>query len=61
MNDNDTDFELVDAAADTALEYARSLPPGLTRSEAFKNAGKLRWAADPLQAPKSAPPGRRPN
>jgi hypothetical protein len=27
-----------DAAADAALEYARSLPPGQARSDAFKEA-----------------------
>ena len=59
VNEKD-DFEEADAAANAALEYARSLPPGFARSEAFKEAGRLRSAADQLQAPKFAPRGRRP-
>ena len=47
-------------AANAALEYARSLPPGIARSQAFKKAGKLRTAADRLRAPEFAPRGRRP-
>jgi hypothetical protein len=54
------DFEQLDAAADAALNYARSLPPGTARVQAFKAAGKLRSEADKLQAPKLAPRGRRP-
>lgn len=54
------DYEKLDAAADAALSYARSLPPGAARSHAFKAAGKLRSQADELQAPKFAPRGRRP-
>ena len=48
MSDEKDDFEQADAAADAALEYARSLPPGIARSEAFKEAGRLRRAADRL-------------
>jgi hypothetical protein len=59
VNEKD-DFEEADAAADAALKYARSLAPGTARSEAFKEAGKLRSAADRLQAPRLAPRGRRP-
>jgi len=36
VSDDKDDFEQADAAADAALEYARSLPPGIARSEAFK-------------------------
>jgi cytochrome c-type biogenesis protein CcmE len=46
VSDDKDDFEQADAAADAALEYARSLPPGIARSQAFKAAGKLRSAAD---------------
>ena len=60
MSDDNDDFEQADAAADAALEYARNLPPGLARSQAFKEAGKLRSEADRLQTPKFAPRGRRP-
>lgn len=59
VNDRD-DFEEADAAADASLKYARSLPPGAARSEAFKEAGKLRNAADRLKPPSFAPRGRRP-
>ena len=60
MNNND-DFEELDAAAEAALQHALSLPPGMARSQALKEAGKLRCAADRLQAaPKLAPRGRRP-
>ena len=59
MNEKD-DFEEADAAAEAALKYARTLPPGIARSQAFKEAGKLRSAADRLRAPKFAPRGRRP-
>lgn len=54
------DFEQLDAAADAALKYARSLPPGTDRAQAFKAAGKLRSEADKLQVPRLAPRGRRP-
>jgi hypothetical protein len=54
------DYEELDAAADAALSYARSLPPGAARSNAFRAAGKLRRQADELQAPKFAQRGRRP-
>jgi hypothetical protein len=60
VNDDNDDFEQADAAASAALEYARSLPPGIARSQAFKAAGKLRSAAEQLQAPKFSPRGRRP-
>ena len=60
MSDDNDDFEKADEAADAALEYARNLPPGIARSQAFKAAGKLRSAADQLQAPKFSPRGRRP-
>ena len=43
------DFEQADTEANAALEYARSLPPGTTRSQAFKEAGRLRSAADRLR------------
>jgi hypothetical protein len=59
VNEKD-DFEQADAAASAALEYARTLPPGVARSQAFKEAGKLRSVADRLRAPKFAPRGRRP-
>ena len=39
VSDDKDDFEQADAAADAALEYARSLPPGIARSEAFKRLG----------------------
>ena len=58
VNEKD-DFEHADAAAEAALKYARSLPPGMARSQAFKEAGKLRSAADRLRAPKFSPRGRR--
>ena len=54
------DFEQADAEANAALEYARSLPPGTTRSQAFKEAGRLRSAADRLRPASFAPRGRRP-
>jgi hypothetical protein len=60
MSAENHDFERADAEADAALEYARSLPPGIARSLAFKEAGKLRSAADRLRAPEFAPRGRRP-
>ena len=60
MSDDNDDFERADAVADAALEYARSIPPGIARSLAFKEAGKLRSVADRLRAPKFAPRGRRP-
>ena len=55
MSDDHDDFEQADAAANAALEYARNLPPGIARSQAFKEAGKLRTAADRLRAPEFAP------
>jgi hypothetical protein len=60
VNDDNDDFEQADAAASAALEYARSQPPGVARSQAFKEAGKLRSAVDRLRAPEFAPRGRRP-
>jgi hypothetical protein len=57
---NDDDFEELDAAAAAALQHALTLPPGLARSQALKEAGKLRSMADRLQAPTFAPRGRRP-
>jgi hypothetical protein len=60
VTDGKRDFEQADAEAYAALKYARSLPPGAARSEAFKEAGRLRSAADQLQAPKFLPRGRRP-
>ena len=60
VSDDKDDFEQADAAADAALEYARSLPPGIARSEAFKEAGRLRSVANRLRAPEFAPRGRRP-
>lgn len=36
-------------AADAALEYAGSLPPGRNRSAAIRNAGRLRNVADRLR------------
>jgi len=60
VSDDKDDFEQADAAAEAALEYARSLPPGIARSEAFKEAGRLRSAADRLQAPTFSRRGRRP-
>jgi hypothetical protein len=60
MSAENDDFEQADAAAEAALKYARSLPPGIARSLAFKQAGKLRSAADRLRAPEFAPRGRRP-
>jgi len=60
VSDDKDDFEQADAAAEAALEYARSLPPGIARSEAFKEAGRLRSAADRLQAARFSRRGRRP-
>jgi hypothetical protein len=60
VSDDHDDFEQADAAANAALKYARSLRPGIARSHAFKEAGKLRAAADRLRAPEFAPRGRRP-
>ena len=51
MSDDNDDFEQADAAASAALEYARSLPPSIARSLAFKEAGKLRSVADRLRPP----------
>jgi hypothetical protein len=59
VNEKDK-FEEADAAAEAAPKYARTLPPGIARCQAFKEAGKLRSAADRLQAPKFSPRGRRP-
>ena len=56
MSDDNDDFEQADAAANAALEYARNLPPGIARSQAFKEAGKLRSMADRLQPPKLCVP-----
>jgi hypothetical protein len=39
------DIEL-DAQAQTALDEARAMPPGPEKTEALRNAGKLRNAAD---------------
>lgn len=36
----------LDAEADEALEKARSMPPGPTKTEALRRAGLLRCAAD---------------
>jgi hypothetical protein len=36
VSDDDDDFEQADAAANAALEYARSLRPGIARSHAFR-------------------------
>jgi hypothetical protein len=60
MSAENHDFELADAEADAALKYALSLPPGTARSQALKEAGRLRRAVDQLQAPKFARRGRRP-
>ena len=58
---NDGDFEELDAAAAAALQHALSLRPGMARSQALKEAGKLRSAADRLHPPKVPSRGRRPN
>ena len=60
VSDDKDDFEQADAAASAALEYARTLPPGVARSQAFKEAGKLRSVADRLRPPEFAHRGRRP-
>ena len=52
---NDDDFEELDAAAAAALQHALSLPPGMARSQALKEAGKLRSMADRLQPPSFRP------
>jgi hypothetical protein len=39
VSDEKDDFEQADAAADAALEYARSLPPGIARSELLRRLG----------------------
>jgi len=57
---NISDFEEADLAAEQAFKYALELPAGPARSEALKEAGKLRTTADQLQTPKFAPRGRRP-
>jgi hypothetical protein len=44
------DFGETDEIAYQALESARSLPPGSARTDALKEAGKLRAAADRLKA-----------
>jgi len=54
-------FEEADAAAYDALEYARTLPPGPGRADAFKQAGKLRAAVDRLRSPRFPLRGRPPN
>jgi hypothetical protein len=54
-----TDFEDAHATAIEALETARKLPPGPERSDAFKEAGRLRAAADRLRPIRFAPRGRR--
>jgi hypothetical protein len=51
VSDDKHDFEQADAAAHAALEYARSLPPGI-RSQAIKAAGKLRSDVDRLRPPR---------
>ena len=43
------DFGEADEIACQALERARSLPPGSARTDALKEAGKLRTAADRLK------------
>ena len=43
-------------AAEAALKHAGNLPPSIARSQAFREAGKLRSAADRLQPPKFPPP-----
>ena len=55
VSDDNDDFVQADAAAHAALEYARSLPPGIARSQAFKAAGKLRSDVDRLRPPEFAP------
>ena len=48
-----------DGIAVNALEHARSLPPGAARTEALKEAGKLRAAADRLRELPESTSGRR--
>ena len=60
VSDDKDDFEQADAAAEAALEYARSLPLGIARSQAFKEADKLRSTADRLRAPEFSRRSRRP-
>jgi hypothetical protein len=43
------DFGEADDIAVKALDHARSLPPGPARTDALKEAGKLRAAADRLR------------
>jgi len=53
--DGKDEFHDAMAAAEAALNYARGLAPGIARFQALKEAGKLRSAADQLQAPKLNP------
>lgn len=55
----DTDFREADEIAVQALEQARSLPPGTARTDALKEAGKLRAAAERLREPLVPTSGRR--
>jgi hypothetical protein len=45
-----TDIDDLDAIAKEALEAARRMPHGPTRSEAMKKAGQLRLVADARRA-----------
>lgn len=53
------DFEDAEVIALNALEHARSLAPGAARTEALKEAGKLRAAADRLWEIPASTSGRR--
>jgi hypothetical protein len=53
------DFGAADEIAVNALEHARSLPPGPARTDALKEAGKLRAAADRLRGFPEYTAGRR--
>jgi hypothetical protein len=46
---SDDNYEKANAAADATLRHARDLPPGQERSDAIKEAGRLRRVADRLQ------------
>ena len=54
-----TDFDKAETTAVYALQHARRLPPGPARTEALKEAGKLRAAADRLKEIPVSTTGRR--
>ena len=58
---NYDDYEELVAAAAAALQHAHSLPPGIARSEALKEAGRLRSVVDQLHPPSFRPAVAGPN